>query len=247
MCCSVQHFICSQNSHCQYWITSWKITRWNTTLEMSWVLYVTCVMLAWQYTHTHTHAHTHYTHTHTHTHYIYTHTLPGPPREFMGPRANYKWDLKACPKKILRIRPSEIKFEGNFSSRSQHLRSSEYNAFLIAEILRIKISKRMWGWFQQFINGYIPFWSLGIRPSEIEFQSDFSKLVFYSYVPFWLPSEIELGSHFRSIITVFVIYIQELADCKKFLRIRPLRLNVRAISAVYPSIIIYWIPCWLLY
>ena len=43
------------------------------------------------------------------------------------------WDLKACHRKILRIRPSEIEFESNFNSVSQHLRSSEYKTFLIAE------------------------------------------------------------------------------------------------------------------
>ena len=45
------------------------------------------------------------------------------------------WDLKACPEKILRIiiRPTEIEFESNFSSISQHLRSTEYSPFLIAK------------------------------------------------------------------------------------------------------------------
>ena len=43
------------------------------------------------------------------------------------------WDLKAFPEKILRIRPTEIEFESNFSSIPQHLRSNEYNIFLIAE------------------------------------------------------------------------------------------------------------------
>ena len=38
------------------------------------------------------------------------------------------WDLKAFPWKILRI---EIEFESNFSSISQHLRSSGYSTFLI--------------------------------------------------------------------------------------------------------------------
>jgi len=46
------------------------------------------------------------------------------------------WDLKAFPWKILRI---EIEFESNFSSISQHLRSSEYNTFLIAENLRLNV------------------------------------------------------------------------------------------------------------
>ena len=43
------------------------------------------------------------------------------------------WDLKVFPEKFLKIRPSEIEFESNFSSISQHLRSTEYNTFLIAE------------------------------------------------------------------------------------------------------------------
>ena len=43
------------------------------------------------------------------------------------------WDLKACLGKILRIRPSEIEFESNFNSIPQHLRSTEYSTFLIAE------------------------------------------------------------------------------------------------------------------
>ena len=58
-------------------------------------------------------------------------------------------DLKACPGKILRIKPLEIEFESNVSSISQHLRSTEYSTFLITEKLRI-------------------------RPSEIEFEGDFS-------------------------------------------------------------------------
>ena len=81
-------------------------------------------------------------------------------------------------------RPTEIEFENNFSSISQHLRSTEYSTFLITKKLRIK-------------------------PTEIECGSDFNKFVFNSYIPF------------------------------KMLRIRPLRLNLRTISAVYPSIIIY--------
>ena len=40
-----------------------------------------------------------------------------------------------------------------------------------------------------------------------------------------------------AVITVFSI--QELSDCRKFLRARSLRLNVRTISAAYLSIIIY--------
>ena len=61
----------------------------------------------------------------------------------------------------------------------------------------------------------IPFWSLEIlrvRPSEIEFQCDFSNFVLNTYMPFQLlenfenkTSKIEFGSHFSSIITVFVI------------------------------------------
>ena len=76
----------------------------------------------------------------------------------MGPRANYKcgalvynwhilvcrlyvvnfidmWDCpgKACPGKFLRITPTKIEVESNFSSISQHSRSSEYSKFLIAE------------------------------------------------------------------------------------------------------------------
>ena len=43
------------------------------------------------------------------------------------------WDLKACPRKILRIRTPEIEFESNFSSILQYLRSTEYSTFLIAK------------------------------------------------------------------------------------------------------------------
>ena len=43
------------------------------------------------------------------------------------------WDLKALPGEFLRITPTEIEFESNFSSISQYLRSSEYSTFLIAE------------------------------------------------------------------------------------------------------------------
>jgi len=80
-------------------------------------------------------------------------------KEFMGPRANYKcgaladfilwfcWyvGLEDLPQKILKIRPSdhEIEFESNFSSISQHSRSS---TFLI-----VTLWDWMWGWFQQFI------------------------------------------------------------------------------------------------
>ena len=71
----------------------------------------------------------------------------------MGHRANYKcgalayklvcrlyfvslidmWDLKAFPGKIERFRPTEIKFESNFSNILQHLISTEYSTFLIAK------------------------------------------------------------------------------------------------------------------
>ena len=40
-------------------------------------------------------------------------------------------DLKAG--KFLRIRPTEIEFESNFSSVSQYLRSTEYSTFLFAK------------------------------------------------------------------------------------------------------------------
>ena len=36
------------------------------------------------------------------------------------------WDLKGCPGKILRIKPTEIEVESHFSSKTQHLRSTEY-------------------------------------------------------------------------------------------------------------------------
>ena len=42
---------------------------------------------------------------------------------------------------LLRIRPSEIEFDSNFSSISQHLRSTEYSTFLITENLRINPSE----------------------------------------------------------------------------------------------------------
>ena len=42
-------------------------------------------------------------------------------------------DLKACSGKILRISPSEIEFESNFSSITQNLRSTKYSTLLIAE------------------------------------------------------------------------------------------------------------------
>ena len=61
------------------------------------------------------------------------------------------WDLKACPGEHLRIKPTKIEFKSNFSSISQHLRSSEYSTSFIVKKLRI-------------------------RPSEIEFEDDFSSL-----------------------------------------------------------------------
>ena len=62
------------------------------------------------------------------------------------------WDLKACPGKILRIKPSEIEFESNFSRISQHLRSIEYTVpFLLPKMFRI-------------------------RPCKVEFEGDFSSL-----------------------------------------------------------------------
>ena len=47
------------------------------------------------------------------------------------------WDLKACLGNFLRIKPTEIEFESNFSSISQHSRSTTYSTFLIAKNLRI--------------------------------------------------------------------------------------------------------------
>ena len=41
------------------------------------------------------------------------------------------WDLKACPGKILRIRPTEIEFDSNFSSISQHLKFTECMQYLL--------------------------------------------------------------------------------------------------------------------
>jgi len=43
------------------------------------------------------------------------------------------WDLKACRGENLRIRLLKIEFESNLSGISQHLRSTEYSTFLIAE------------------------------------------------------------------------------------------------------------------
>ena len=60
------------------------------------------------------------------------------------------WDLNACPRKILRIKPTKIEFESNFSSASQNLRSTEFSTFLIAK--------------------------LRIRPTETECEADFSSL-----------------------------------------------------------------------
>ena len=54
------------------------------------------------------------------------------------------------------------------------------------------------------------------------------------------PTEIEFESHFSINHSIYFI-IQELSDYKKFLRIIPLKLNVRTISAVYPSIFIFLI------
>ena len=72
------------------------------------------------------------------------------------------WDLKA----FLKIRSADIEFESNFSSISQHLRSTEYSTFLIAK-------------------------NFGNRPSEIEYQSDFSRFVFNSYLHFQLLENFE--------------------------------------------------------
>ena len=47
------------------------------------------------------------------------------------------WNLKACLKKALRIIPSEIEFESNFSSISQYLKSTEYSTFLIVKKFEI--------------------------------------------------------------------------------------------------------------
>ena len=47
------------------------------------------------------------------------------------------WDLKACHGKILRNTLSEIEFKSNFSSISQHLKSTEYSNYLV--------SKKVWG------------------------------------------------------------------------------------------------------
>ena len=145
------------------------------------------------------------------------------------------WDLKACPGKFLRITPTEIEFESNFSSMSQHLRSNECSNFLIAENFEnLTLWDWMWGWFQQFIYLSDHWKFLRITPFEIEFQSDFSKFVFNSNISYQLlrirSLRLNLGV-ISAINTVFII--QELSDCR--LRIRPLRLNVRTISAVYLS------------
>jgi len=71
------------------------------------------------------------------------------------------WNLKACPGKILRIRPSEIEREGDFSGFSQS-----------CSLMAIYLSDH-WKF-------------LKIRLFEIEFQSDFSKFVFNNYIPFRL-------------------------------------------------------------
>ena len=71
------------------------------------------------------------------------------------------WDSKAYPGKILRIRPTEIEFESNFSIISHHLRSTEYSNFLIAEILKI-------------------------RPSEIECEDDFSTVYHNNLIAIYL-------------------------------------------------------------
>ena len=56
-----------------------------------------------------------------------------------------------------------------------------------------------------------------IRPSEIEFQSDFSKFVFNSYQLLEIlrirPLRLNLGV-ISAVITVFIIH--ELSDCRKF-------------------------------
>jgi len=91
----------------------------------------------------------------------------GLPREFMGPRANLRWgalaynwhiwvvcrchlvnfvdiwNLEVCPGKIFRIRPFEIEFENNFSSISQHLRSTESVALKIWEIDPLRLNVRL--------------------------------------------------------------------------------------------------------
>ena len=70
-------------------------------------------------------------------------------------------DLKACPGKILRIGPSEIECEGDFTGISL-----VYHNNLMAIYL-------------------CDHWKfLRIRPSEIEIQSDFRTFVFNSYIPF---------------------------------------------------------------
>ena len=118
------------------------------------------------------------------------------------------WDLKACPWKILRIRPAEIEFESNFSSISQYLRSTEYSTFLIAKKLRIK-------------------------PSEIECEADFSSLSKYIYLfdhwKFWGLNPLKLN--FRVILASLYSIVIYLSDCRIFLRMTSLRLNVRTISA----------------
>jgi len=72
---------------------------------------------------------------------------------------------------------------------------------------------------------------LRIRPSEIEFQSDFSKFALY-LADCWKilrirPLRLNLGV-ILAVTTVFIM--RELSDCR---RIRPMRLNGRTISVVY--------------
>jgi len=88
------------------------------------------------------------------------------------------------------------------------------------------------------------FWKLD--PLKMNFRVISASL--YLIAKFWLlrigSLRLNLGV-ITAVITVFII--QELSDCRKFLRIKPVRLNVRTISAVYHSIIIYWILSWLLH
>ena len=128
------------------------------------------------------------------------------------------WDLKAFPGKFLRIRPTEIDFESNFSSTSQHLRSTEYSNFLIAKKIEdYTLNMRMIS--AVYHNNLI-----------VKYLSDCWKILRIRLLI------LNLGV-ISAVITGFII--QELSDCRKFLRIRLLRLNVRTISAVYLSVSIY--------
>ena len=136
--------------------------------------------------------------------------------------------LNACPGKILRIRPTEIEFESNFSSiiiTAFNIRCPLSTVPLIWELNSLRLNVR------QFIT-IVNHWKfLRIIPSKIKCQSNFSKFIFTSYVPFRLMEILRIRSLRLNLgvisAAITVSLFRNSHYCWKFLRIRPTEIECK--------------------